>query len=104
MAKFDRCEICDYNGSTGSHYANAPPGSKGAVRWSGYSDKYLCDECRMSILEEREVDIEEWLLNMDPALADDQAMDTQNTPTDMVIVTVSAEEHTSPHLVEETEE
>ena len=48
MARYDRCEYCDYCQETGSQYAGVAPGQNGAVRlrWQGiYAGMLLCDAC-----------------------------------------------------------
>ena len=49
MARFDRCEICDYSEQNGSGYHGTNPHSQGRVRQ--YGDQMLCRECHEIILE-----------------------------------------------------
>ena len=49
MARFDRCEICDYSEQNGSGYHGTNPRSQGRVRL--YGDQMLCRECHEIILE-----------------------------------------------------
>jgi len=47
MARFDRCNVCDYQESTGSSIAGVSPGSNGKVR--RYNEDYLCDTCAAAV-------------------------------------------------------
>lgn len=49
MAKYDRCEICDYSEALGSGLAGTNPGQQGRVRRHG--DGLLCDTCSREIHE-----------------------------------------------------
>lgn len=56
MARFDRCNICDYSEQNGSSLAGVNPGANGRVRRFG--DDLLCDTCSLSIDRAR-VDLRE---------------------------------------------
>jgi hypothetical protein len=44
MAKYDRCEICDYTEADGSPLLGVNPREQGKVRQTGVGE-YLCDYC-----------------------------------------------------------
>jgi hypothetical protein len=44
MARWDRCECCDYSQDQGSSYAGVNPGQNGVVRMRP-SGELLCDPC-----------------------------------------------------------
>lgn len=47
MAKYDRCEICDYSEQFGSGLAGTNPGEQGRVRLHGTN--MYCDKCSTEI-------------------------------------------------------
>lgn len=49
MARFDRCDICDYSQDLGSEMAAIPPRANGRVTFD--VDRYLCQKCKDSIAQ-----------------------------------------------------